>query len=114
MKMKPVPWVIQGTGITTQYHSHHAEEEFIYILSGRGLAELGDDTVEVKAGDFMGFAPNSLAHSLSNPFDEDLVYLMGGTRLDYDICDYPKVKQRLYRVGEHRKWVDWSPFENRS
>jgi uncharacterized cupin superfamily protein len=34
---------------------------------------------------------------------------MGGTRLDYDICDYPKVNQRLYRVGEHRKWVDWSP-----
>jgi uncharacterized cupin superfamily protein len=90
---------------STQYHRHHAEEEFIYILSGRGLAELGEDTVEVKAGDFMGFAPNSLAHAMSNPFDEDLVYLMGGTRLDYDICDYPKVNQRLYRVGEQRKWV---------
>ncbi|MDA0265697.1 MAG: cupin domain-containing protein [Cyanobacteria bacterium] len=94
---------------STQYHRHHAEEEFIYILSGRGLAEIGDDTIEVQPGDFMGFAPNSLAHGLTNPFDEDLVYLMGGTRLDYDICDYPKVNQRLYRVGEQHKWVDVPP-----
>lgn len=91
---------------STEYHRHRGEEEFIYILSGQGIAEIGDDTFEVKPGDFMGFPPDSLAHSLHNPFAEDLVYLMGGTNLDYDICDYPKQKTRLYRVGDRRDYVN--------
>ncbi|MBD2231611.1 cupin domain-containing protein [Phormidium tenue] len=93
---------------STQYHVHQAEEEFIYILSGRGLAEIGDETVEVGPGDFMGFAAGGLAHSLSNPFTEDLVYLVGGMRLEFDICDYPKVNTRLYRRGDQRDYVNLS------
>ncbi|MBD1917741.1 MULTISPECIES: cupin domain-containing protein [Cyanophyceae] len=91
---------------STQYHRHQAEEEFIYILSGRGLAEIGDETVEVGPGDFMGFAADGLAHSLSNPFTEDLVYLVGGMRLEFDICDYPRANTRLYRRGDQRDYVD--------
>ncbi|MEA5451467.1 cupin domain-containing protein [Leptolyngbya sp. CCNP1308] len=91
---------------STQYHVHQAEEEFIYILSGRGLAEIGDETMEVGPGDFMGFATGGLAHSLSNPFTEDLVYLVGGMRLEFDICDYPKVNTRMYRRGDQREYVD--------
>ncbi len=90
---------------STQYHVHQAEEEFIYILSGRGLATIGEETVEVGPGDFMGFAAGGLAHSLSNPFTEDLVYLVGGMRLDFDICDYPQVNTRLYRRGDQREYV---------
>ncbi|MBD1875933.1 cupin domain-containing protein [Nodosilinea sp. FACHB-131] len=91
---------------STQYHVHQAEEEFIYILSGRGLAEIGDETVEVSPGDFMGFAAGGLAHSLSNPFTEDLVYLVGGMRLEFDICDYSRVNTRMYRRGDQREYVD--------
>ncbi len=91
---------------STQHHLHQAEEEFIYILSGRGLAEIGEETVEVGPGDFMGFVTRGPAHSLSNPFTEDLVYLVGGLRLEFDICDYPKVNTRLYRRGEQREYVD--------
>jgi uncharacterized cupin superfamily protein len=40
---------------STQHHRHQAEEEFIYILSGRGLAEIGSETIDVGPGDFMGF-----------------------------------------------------------
>jgi len=47
-------------------------------LSGRGIAEIGDEEVEVGPGDFMGFATPSSAHHLRNRFDVDLVYLMGG------------------------------------
>ncbi|MGB5975107.1 MAG: cupin domain-containing protein [Nodosilinea sp.] len=89
---------------STQHHVHQAEEEFIYIISGRGLAGLGAEVVEVGPGDFMGFAPGGLAHSLSNPFTEDLVYLMGGMRLDFDICDYPRANTRLYRRGLQRQY----------
>src|SRR5919108_4652226 len=38
------------------YHSHHREEEWIYIISGRGIAEIDGDEFQVGAGDFMGFS----------------------------------------------------------
>ncbi|MEA2780370.1 MAG: hypothetical protein QOK29_1914 [Rhodospirillaceae bacterium] len=37
------------------YHCHERDEEFLYILSGRGRAEIADEVVEVGPGDFMGF-----------------------------------------------------------
>lgn len=52
------------------------------ILSGRGRAEIADDIVEAGPGDITGFpAPDGPAHHLTNPFDEDLVYLMGAKAL---------------------------------
>ena len=108
-----IHWVrVEPGHDSTQYHLHQGEEEFIYILSGRGIAHIGDETVEVGPGDFMGFAPGNFAHSLTNPFEEDLVYLVGGMRLDFDICDYPRIGQRLYRAGEKREYVDWPPEAN--
>ncbi|WP_299486118.1 cupin domain-containing protein [Acaryochloris sp. IP29b_bin.137] len=92
---------------TTQFHYHHQEEEFIYILSGRGIAAIGEAEDEVGPGDFMGFTAPSQPHSLSNPFDQDLVYLMGGERRSVDICDYPKLQQRLIRNGEDRQLYNW-------
>ena len=60
------------------YHSHHHEEEWLYILSGRGVTEIDGEEIEVGAGDFMAFPTPSVPHHLKNPFDQDLVYLMGG------------------------------------
>ena len=80
---------------TTQFHFHHQDEEFVYILEGKGTAEIGDEQIEIKAGDFMAFTQNSLPHCMHNSSDEDLVYLMGGTRSDIDICDYPKLNRRM-------------------
>lgn len=57
---------------TTQYHVHHNTEELIYILAGKGIAEIGNEKIEVGLGDFMGFVAGHLAHSMSNPFDKDL------------------------------------------
>lgn len=89
------------------YHSHQSEEEFIYILSGRGIAEIDDREFEVGAGDFMGFATPSVAHHLSNPFDEDLVYLMGGERREMEIADFPRLKKRMFRNGKEVQLTDW-------
>ena len=75
------------------YHSHHYEEEFLYILSGRGIADIDGREVEVGAGDFLGFKVPSVAHHLRNPFEEDLVYLMGGERRDYEIADFPRLRE---------------------
>lgn len=78
------------------YHRHERDEEFVFILSGRGRAEIGDETVEVGPGDFMGFpAPGGPAHHLTNPYDEDLVYLMGGERSGLDIGHFPREGRRI-------------------
>ena len=76
------------------YHYHHYEEEFVYILSGRGVAEIGDETYEVGPGDVMLFTAPSVGHHLRNPFDADLVYLMGGENREFEIGEFPRAKKR--------------------
>jgi uncharacterized cupin superfamily protein len=77
------------------YHAHETDEEFVYILSGRGRAEISEETVEVGPGDFMGFATPSVAHHLINPYDEDLVYLMGGERSRVEVGVFPRAGKRI-------------------
>ena len=91
---------------TTEFHFHQYEEEFIYIISGRGIAEIGDREIEVGAGDFMGFTAPSLPHGMRNPFEDDLVYLMGGERLAFDVADYPRQQKRNFRIHQKRHIVD--------
>jgi uncharacterized cupin superfamily protein len=81
------------------YHSHYREEEWIYILSGRGVAEIDGGEFEVEAGDFMGFPTPGVAHHLRNPSGEDLVYLVGGESLDVEIADFPRLGRRMIRRG---------------
>jgi uncharacterized cupin superfamily protein len=82
------------------YHSHYREEEWLYVISGRGVAEIDGEEFEVSAGDFMGFPTPSVAHHLRNPYDEDLVYLVGGENLDVDIADFPRLGKRMLRRGQ--------------
>jgi len=89
------------------YHSHQHEEEFIYVLSGRGIAEIGAEEMEVGPGDFMGFPAPSVGHHLRNPFAVDLVYLMGGEHRPVDIADFPRLRKRLVRNGDEFQVVDW-------
>ncbi len=81
------------------YHSHQREEEWIYILEGRAIAEIGDEEFEVGAGDFLAFPTPSVAHHLKNPFSDDVVYLMGGENRDTEVADFPRLGKRMVRVG---------------
>jgi uncharacterized cupin superfamily protein len=90
------------------YHSHHREEEWIYVISGRGVAEIDDEEFEVAAGDFMGFPAPSVGHHLRNPYDEDLIYLMGGENLDVEISDFPRLGKRMLRRGQNVEIYDTS------
>lgn len=98
---------------TTEFHCHYQEEEFIYILSGRGMAQIGEQEIEVAAGDFMGFTAPSLPHAMTNPFTEDLVYLMGGQRLDSEMVDYNHLQKRQFRFHSDRQLVDWNHLVSR-
>jgi uncharacterized cupin superfamily protein len=82
------------------YHSHYREEEWIFVISGRGIAEIDGEEFEVGAGDFMGFPAPQVAHHLRNPGDEDLVYLVGGENLEVDIADFPRLGKRMVRRGQ--------------
>ena len=82
------------------YHSRYREEEWIFVISGRGVAEIDGEGFEVGAGDFMGFPAPQVAHHLRNPGDEDLVYLVGGENLDVDIADFPRLGKRMVRRGQ--------------
>lgn len=90
---------------STVYHFHHQDEEWIYILAGRGVAEIGGEKSVVGPGDFMGFVAGSAPHTLTNPHQEDLVYLVGGNRCPVDICDYPRHGMRRYRVDGVSEFV---------
>ena len=39
----------------------------------------------------------SVGHNLRNPFDENLVYMMGGERREFEIADFPRLNKRLIR-----------------
>jgi len=98
---------------TTEHHFHGQDEEFLYILSGRAEATIGEETFDVGPGDFMAFPKNSPAHSMRVPVDasEDLVYLMGGTRPTIDICTYPRLKRRMYRVDGVKEYAALDDFK---
>jgi len=94
------------------YHSHHREEEWIYVISGRGVAEIDDEKFEVAAGDFMDFPAPSVGHHLRNPYDEDLVYLVGGENLDVEISDFPRLGKRMLRRGQNVEIYDTSDAQS--
>lgn len=91
---------------TTEYHMHEYSDEFVYILSGNGSMDLADETVSVSAGDFIGFPMNGPAHIMKNTSDEDLVYLMGGDRPEFDVVNYPRLNRRMYKIRGQKEYVD--------
>lgn len=96
------------------YHSHELEEEWIYILEGKGVARIDNQEYEVAAGDFMGFPAPGIAHHLTNPFEEDLVYLMGGEAGGHvEVANFPDIGKRMVRRGgevEIYDTADGKPF----
>ncbi len=91
---------------STEYHFHHQDEEWVYILSGRGIAEIGGRKHKIGAGDFMGFTAPSEPHGMTNPYKADLVYLVGGNRYALDVCDYPRIGKRRYRMNGDNDYLD--------
>jgi quercetin 2,3-dioxygenase len=70
-------------------HVHHAEEELAYVLSGRGVAELGDARVEIGPGDFLGFPTSTIAHNLVAAGPHDLVFLAAGEHRAVEVGEFP-------------------------
>ncbi len=91
---------------STEYHFHHQDEEWVYILSGSGIAEIGGKKTKIGAGEFVGFTAPSLPHAMRNPHKTDLGYLVGGNRWPLEVCDYPRIKKRRYRMNGDNTYLD--------
>jgi len=90
---------------SSEYHRHLYEEECLYLLSGQGEAQIGEEVHAIGPGDFLGFARGGPAHVIVNTGSEPLVFLVVGQRLEQDVCDYPRKGVRLYIAGENEAYV---------
>ncbi len=95
---------------STTHHYHDADEEFIFVLAGRGIAKIGDSEHPIAAGDFMGFPAPSPPHSMHNPYSEDLIYLVGGERWPVDIVHYPDIARSMIKHHGARQWAEDDAF----
>ena len=89
------------------YHAHTFEEEWLYVLSGRGVALVDGAELELGAGDFLGFPAPSVPHLMCNRSDADLVYLEGGERRGMDVIDYPGIGKRYLLLHEGAQGVSF-------
>jgi uncharacterized cupin superfamily protein len=98
---------------SSEYHSHHYEDEAIYVLSGHGTAVIGAESYKIGPGDFLGFPAGGPAHETINDGTEPLVCLVVGQRLVQEVVDYPRAGKRLYRNSGQRDMVDIASVQRR-
>ena len=73
------------------YHYHTANEEAIYVLSGRGTVRLADGEEEIHAGDYVSLpVGEDGGHQIVNTGDEELRYLCLSTMIEPDVAVYPE------------------------
>lgn len=91
-------WLAPGKE-SAEFHVHHREEEWVYVVEGRGVAEVDEAQHAIGPGDFLGFPPG-VAHLVRNDSGERLVLLVGGEVIpDVDVADFPRLRRRLVRIG---------------
>jgi uncharacterized cupin superfamily protein len=90
-------------------HAHTLQEEWVFVLEGRGHVQLGDVDVEIAAGDFIGFPTDGTPHVIRNSSDADLVFLQGGERREGDRGVFPtigKAGKVGYEQGDSMALID--------
>jgi len=89
-----IAWLAPGDE-SFAFHAHMVEEEWLYVLSGRAVVDMADESVEVGPGDFVAFPAPNVPHLVRNTFDTECAYLMGGQiGLPLDLLDYPRLGKR--------------------
>ncbi len=88
-------WMELQPGKTSfPFHFHTGIEEGVFILSGTGEMRIGQDTVAVRAGDYVAFpAGPDHAHALTNTGRQPLQYLSLSNQNTTDIVGYPDSKK---------------------
>jgi len=96
LKRQAVYWArVERGARSTAFHTHDRTDEWILVLSGRGIARVGDDRFEIGPNDFLGHPAAGAPHVMEAV--EDLTYLVGGQIDTTDVVTYPEAGLR--RVG---------------
>ena len=78
------------------FHFHWANEEAIYVLSGRGTLRVSAGEFEVGPGDYLSFPVGpEYAHQMMNRGEETLRYLCFSTMTVPDIAEYPDLPGKM-------------------
>jgi uncharacterized cupin superfamily protein len=81
-------------------HAHTLNEEWVFILEGRGIAQIGDQQLEVGPGDFLGYPIDGTVHHLTNTGDVDLVFLEGSERHSGEVGRFPTLGKLGIILGD--------------
>ncbi len=84
------------------FHSHRAEEEMFFIVSGTGTLRYGSESRKIRAGDFIGCPTGGVdtAHQIVNDSDAPLAYISVSTMMPAEVCEYPDSK-KIGAFGGH-------------
>lgn len=89
LKRQAVYWAEVAAGDrSTAFHTHDRTDEWVYILSGTAVLDLGDEQIQVGPDVFIGHPAQGPEHVMQAT--TDLRYLMGGMIDAADIVTYPR------------------------
>jgi uncharacterized cupin superfamily protein len=75
---------------SVKYHSHSKQEEFFFIIGGKGILRINGKEISIMTGDVISKpAGKDIAHQFINNGSEILQILDVGTRENDDITTYP-------------------------
>jgi uncharacterized cupin superfamily protein len=83
------------------YHSHSAQWEFYYVLSGTGTLRHKDGTTPIASGDAFIFPPEE-PHAVANDGAEDLQIMIVADNPIGESAYYPDSKKWLVRSPERK------------
>ena len=83
-------------------HAHSVQEEWVYVLSGRGQAQIGAADYAIGPGDFLGFPTDGTVHHIRNTGDVDLLLLQGGERARLELATFPTIGKQMLVSGEQQ------------
>lgn len=83
------------------FHSHSAQWEFYYVVSGKGVVRHAEGTTAIEAGDSFIFLPDE-PHQLINDSGQDLVIFVVADNPLGESCHYPDSNKWLVRSPERR------------
>lgn len=92
-------------------HHHMREDEFFYVIEGRGVLRYGDTVREIGPGDAISCPHGTgVGHQIANPFDAELVYLAVGLNDPDEVCVYPDTGKVLVRSLRTVGWLEKAPY----
>jgi uncharacterized cupin superfamily protein len=83
-----------GPGNFVVYHAHHGSDELALVLRGRPTLRTPEGETQLRPGDVVHFPPGPAgAHGMRNDTDEPTRFVMFGTRVSPEVCEYPDLRQ---------------------